>query len=184
MAYLVRNSETIYKGKVFGVRIDEVETHTGHIMRVDIVEHSGAVVLIPIDDNGLIWFVRQYRHPTGRIMLELPAGTLDPDEEPEACAVRECREEIGMTPGRLLSLGWVYLAPGYSTEVAHFFLAERLTPAQLKPDEHEDLQIECLSWDSILKMISEKELHDAKSLAGLFLTRAHLGKLASLSEVE
>jgi ADP-ribose pyrophosphatase len=184
MSYLVRNSDTIFKGEVFGVRIDEVETQTGHIMRVDIVEHCGAVVLIPIDDNGLVWFVRQYRHPTGRNVLELPAGTLDPHEEPEACAVRECREEIGMTPGRLLSLGWAYIAPGYSTEVAHFFLAEQLASAPLDPDEHEDLHIECLSWNRIIEMISEKELHDAKSLAGLFLARTHIDKLASLSEAE
>ena len=176
MSYRVLKSKTIFKGKVFRVRIDEVEIRSEHTMHVEIVEHRGAVVLIPIDDVGRIWFVHQYRHPTGETILELPAGTLRPDEEPEVCAVRECREEIGMAPGHLQPLGQAYLAPGYSTELAHFFLAENLTPAPLAPDENEDFRIECFSWDTILKMICEKELHDAKTLAGLFMARAYLRK--------
>ena len=176
MAYRVIQSETIFQGKVFGVRIDQVESPTGQTMRVDIVEHDGAVVLIPVDDDQRIWFVRQYRHPTGNKLLELPAGTLDPGEDPEKCAIRECREEIGMSPSYLVPLGGAFMAPGYSTEYLHFFLAGDLTPAPLTPDADEDLYVERLTWNEIMELIAGGELQDTKTLAGLFLAQDHLGK--------
>jgi ADP-ribose pyrophosphatase len=171
MEYRVMHSEKIFEGKVFDVRIDQVETPTHRKMRVDVVEHRGAVVLIPIDIEGRIWFVNQYRHATSQTLLELPAGTLDGDESPETCAVRECREEIGMAPGNLQSLGGGFLAPGYSTEFLHFFLATQLTPSPLAQDKHEDLQVQCLSWDETLERIHQRQLQDTKSLAGLFLAQ-------------
>jgi ADP-ribose pyrophosphatase len=171
MSYRVIHTKTLFQGKVFTVRIDQVEKPSGQIMRVDVVEHHGAVVLIPVDNEGKIWFVQQYRHPTGRRLLELPAGTLDPEEEPEACAVRECREEIGMSPGQLTPLGGTFLAPGYSTEYLHFYLAKNLQAAPLTPDHDEDLTIERLTWDEVLARITQGELEDAKSLAGLFLSQ-------------
>lgn len=174
MSYRVTDTETIYQGKVFTVRIDQVEKPSGQTMRVDVVEHHGAVVLIPVDDEGRIWFVQQYRHPTGKRLLELPAGTLDPEEEPEACAVRECREEIGMSPGQLIPLGGTFLAPGYSTEYLHFYLAKDLRAAPLTPDQDEDLSIERLTWDEVMARIAQGELEDAKSIAGLFLSQGFL----------
>jgi ADP-ribose pyrophosphatase len=171
MSYRVIHTETLFQGKVFTVRIDQVEKPSGQTMRVDVVEHHGAVVLVPVDDEGKIWFVQQYRHPTGKRLLELPAGTLDPEEEPEACAVRECREEIGMSPGQLIPLGGTFLAPGYSTEYLHFYLAKDLQAAPLAPDLDEDLTIERLTWDEVLARITRGELEDAKSLAGLFLSQ-------------
>ena len=176
MAYRVLQSETIFQGKVFRVRIDQVESPTGQTMRVDVVEHDGAVVLIPVDGDQHIWFVRQYRHPTGKTLLELPAGTLDPGEDPETCAVREFRDEIGMSPSYLVPLGGAFMAPGYSTEYLHFFLAGNLTPAPLTPDVDEDLYVERLAWEEIMELIAGGELQDTKSLAGLFLARDHLGK--------
>ncbi|NIM99645.1 MAG: NUDIX domain-containing protein, partial [candidate division Zixibacteria bacterium] len=163
--------ERIFKGKVFAVRIDQVEKSSGEMMRIDIVEHDGAVVLIPVDDEGRIWFVQQYRHPTGKWLLELPAGTLGPEEEPKACAVRECREEIGMSPGQLIPLGGTFLAPGYSTEYLHFYLAKNLHPAPLTPDHDENLKIERLTWDEASDRVIRGELEDTKSLAGLFMAR-------------
>ena len=179
MDYRVLQSESIFQGKVFGVRIDQVESPTGQTTRIDVVEHNGAVVMIPVDDDQRIWFVRQYRHPTGKVLLELPAGTLDPGEDPETCAVRECREEIGMSPSYLLPLGGAFIAPGYSTEYLHFFLARDLTPAPLTPDADEDLDVERLGWNEIMELIAEGELQDTKSLAGLFLARDHLEKVAT-----
>ncbi len=181
MAYRVLQSETIFQGKVFGVRIDQVESPTGQTMRVDVVEHGGAVVMIPVDDNQRIWLVRQYRHPTGKTLLELPAGTLDPGEDPKTCAVRECREEIGMSPSYLVPLGGAFMAPGYSTEFLHFFLVGDLTPAPLTPDADEDIYVERLTWDEIMELIARGELQDTKSLAGLFLARDHLRKAISPS---
>ncbi|HEY43508.1 MAG TPA: NUDIX hydrolase, partial [Anaerolineae bacterium] len=92
MTYRVMYTETVFQGKVFAVRIDQIEKPSGQTMRVDVVEHHGAVVLVPVDEEGRVWFVQQYRHPTGKWLLELPAGTLNPEEDPKACAVRECRE--------------------------------------------------------------------------------------------
>jgi ADP-ribose pyrophosphatase len=174
MNYRVTQTEKIYQGKVFAVRIDQVEKPSGETMSVDIVEHHGAVVLIPVDDEGRIWFVQQYRHPIGKWLLELPAGRLDPGEEPEACAVRECREEIGMSPGQLIPLGGTFLAPGYSTEYLNFYFAKDLQSAPLTPDHNEDLNIERLTWDEATDRIARGELEDAKSLAGLFLARDQL----------
>ena len=177
MAYRVLQSENIFQGKVFGVRIDQVESPIGQTMRVDVVEHEGAVVMIPVDEDQRIWFVRQYRHPTGNTLLELPAGTLEPGEDPKTCAVRECREEIGMSPSYLVPLGGAFMAPGYSTEYLHFFLAGDLTPAPLTPDTDEDLHVERFGWNEIMELIARGELQDTKSLAGLFLARDRLGKL-------
>lgn len=171
MNYRVTHTEKVFQGKVFAVRIDQVEKPSGETMRVDVVEHHGAVVLIPVDDEGRIWFVQQYRHPTGKWSLELPAGTLDPGEEPQACAVRECREETGMSPDQLIPLGGAFLAPGYSTEYLNFYLAKGLQRAPLTPDHNEDLKIERLTWDEATDRIARGELEDAKSLAGLFLVR-------------
>ncbi|HEY48040.1 MAG: hypothetical protein AMJ88_03560 [Anaerolineae bacterium SM23_ 63] len=171
MNYRVTHTEKVFQGKVFAVRIEQVEKPSGETMRVDVVEHHGAVVLIPVDDEGRIWFVEQYRHPTGKWLLELPAGTLDPGEEPEVCAVRECREEIGMSPGQLTPLGGTFLAPGYSTEYLQFYLAKDLRRAPLTPDHDEDLNIVRLTWDEATDRITRGELEDAKSLAGLFLAR-------------
>ena len=171
MPYHVLSSETVFQGKVFAVRIDQIEKPSGQTMRVDVVEHQGAVVLVPIDEEGKIWFVQQYRHPTGKWLLELPAGTLDSEEDPETCAVRECREEIGMSPGQLIPLGGTFLAPGYSTEYLHFFLAKDLQTAPLLPDHDEDLSIKRLTWDEAMDRIARGELEDAKSLAGLFLAQ-------------
>jgi ADP-ribose pyrophosphatase len=174
MSYRVKHTEQVFQGKVFAVRIDQVDKPTGETMRVDVVEHHDAVVLIPVDDEGRIWFIQQYRHPIGKRLLELPAGTLDPGEEPEVCAVRECREEIGMFPGQLTPLGGAFLAPGYSTEYLHFYLAKDLSEAPLTPDRDEDISIECLTWDEATTRIARGEFEDAKSLAGLFLARKML----------
>ena len=123
MEYKVRESRRVFDGKAFNVRIDLLYGPTGATSRVDIVEHPGAIALIPIDEQERVWLVRQYRHPAGEELLELPAGTLDPQETPAACASRECREEIGMAPGELIHLGGTFIAPGYSSEYLHFFLA-------------------------------------------------------------
>jgi ADP-ribose pyrophosphatase len=174
MDYSTKNSELIFQGKVFNIRVDEVEKIPGKTMRVDVVEHGGAVVILPIDDDTQIWFVDQYRYPARRRLLELPAGTLDPGEAPEDCARRECREEIGMSPDRLTHLGGLYLAPGYSTEFVQLYLAQDLTPAPLAQDEDEDIEITRLTVSEVKEQIKMGQIHDSKTLAGLFLAFQHL----------
>ena len=162
-------SERVFQGRAFGVRVDQLRRPDGEITRIDLVEHVGAVALLPVGQDGLIWFVRQYRHPAGKRLLELPAGTLEPGEPPEECARRECREEIGMAPGRLERLGGFYLAPGYSTEYLHVFMAADLQPSPLPGDEDEDLEIERLGLVQALQRMRRGEIEDAKSLAALLL---------------
>jgi ADP-ribose pyrophosphatase len=174
MNYVTKKSDLIFQGKVFNVHVDEVQKTTGKTMRVDVVEHGGAVVIFPIDEESLIWFVDQYRYPIGRRLLELPAGTLDPGEEPDACAIRECREEIGMSPNRLTHLGGLYLAPGYSTEFVQFFLAQDLTPSPLEQDEDEDIQLKRLNPKEVREWIERGQIHDSKTLAGILLAFQHL----------
>jgi ADP-ribose pyrophosphatase len=165
----VMKSEIVYQGKVFDVRSDEVRNPDGRMMQVDVIQHGGAVVLLPIDEKKRLWLVRQYRHPITESLLELPAGTIEPGEEPETCAYRECREEIGMAPGRLTKLGEFYLAPGYSSEKAILFLAEELTHAPLSPDDDEDLHVEKYTLNQLWELIATAQLKDGKTLASVLL---------------
>ena len=137
MRYETVHSEKKYAGKAFDVRRDEILLPDGQVAQLDIVEHVGAVTLIPLDETGAIWFVRQYRHATGKDLLELPAGTIEPGEPAEQCARREIREEIGMAARELKKVGEFFLAPGYSTEYMHVFLATGLYPDPLPGDPDE-----------------------------------------------
>jgi ADP-ribose pyrophosphatase len=175
MPYSVIHSEALFEGRTFRVRLDQVGRPDGRTMQVEVVEHPQAITLVPLDHEGNVWFVRQYRHACGKVMLELPAGTLEPGEDPAECAVRECREEIGMAPSRIEPLGGFYLAPGYSTEYIHLFLAAGLMPAPLAPDADEDLAVEKVPVSAIAGLIEAGTLEDAKSLAGLLMARRFLG---------
>ncbi|MGH2626884.1 MAG: NUDIX hydrolase [Anaerolineales bacterium] len=171
------SSEVLFRGSLLQLRRDQMLLPDGKTKALEIVVHPGAVAILPIDDQGRVWFVRQYRPATGESLLELPAGTLDPGESPEACAARECREEIGMAAGQLLPLGGFYLAPGYSTEYIHLFLAQELTSAPLLGDVDEEIELEVIPFGEIKDWIARGDLRDAKSLAALQLA-ADLGGLA------
>lgn len=179
MAKKILSSETVFQGKVFDVRVDQVELEAGHVARVDLVVFSGAVTLVPIDDHGDLVLVRQYRHPAGEELIEFPAGTLEPGEEPQACALRECQEEIGMRPGKLTSLAEIYLAPGYSTERNHIFLATDLTPSTLPQDEDEEISLVTYSPQALGRQISDGRIRDAKTIAAYFLAATYLSWGAS-----
>ena len=174
MKYQTLLSETAYQGKAFKVRRDQVSLPDGHIARLDIVEHVGAVTILPLDDKERIWFVRQYRHPAGQELLELPAGTLEPGEPPEACARREIREEVGQAAGKLRKLGEFFLAPGYSTETMHVFLATELHPDPLPGDHDEFINVEVYPRAEVFQMVLRGEIQDAKTLATLLLAQPWL----------
>jgi len=175
MPYRVTASEILFSGRVFEVRKDRVVLEDGRESSVDVVVHPGAVALIPIDSQKQVWFVRQYRHASGAELLELPAGTLERGEPPEKCAERECREEIGMSPGKLEPLGGFFLAPGYSTEFLRVYLATELRPDPRPPDPDERIQVERLNLGQVVELIRNGGLRDAKSLAALTLAADRLG---------
>jgi ADP-ribose pyrophosphatase len=171
MAFEIIRSERIYQGRVFGVRCDTVSLPNGKSVELDIVEHPGAVTMVPVDDQGNLWFVRQYRHAGGVELLELPAGSLEPGEPPEDCAYREVREEIGMAAGHIKKIGEFYMAPGYSTEFLQIYLATDLRPAPLPADDDEFLTVEAIPIRQVFAMVEAGQIHDCKTLASLYLAR-------------
>jgi ADP-ribose pyrophosphatase len=167
-------SKVIYRGRAFNVRKDEVRLPNGGTTNLDIVEHVDAVTILPLDDEGQIWLVRQYRHPAGIEILELPAGILDEVESPLSCAHREIQEEIGMGARRLEKIGEYFLAPGYSTEYMHVYLAMDLFPSVLPHDEDEFLSVVRYPLPRIFDAVRSGEIQDAKTLASLYLAQPFL----------
>jgi ADP-ribose pyrophosphatase len=177
MDFAVVRSEIVYHGHVFDVRQDQLRLPNGNLAQIDVVDHRGAVTMIPVDNQGQIWFIRQYRPAIQQVLLELPAGAAEIGEAPLASAKRELREETGMAAGNLQEIGSFFLAPGYSTEFMHIFLASDLQPAPLPADEDEYLKIEKVSARQAIHLAETGELQDSKSLFALFWSRPHLARL-------
>ncbi|BDG59948.1 NUDIX hydrolase [Caldinitratiruptor microaerophilus] len=171
------SSETMYESRVFRVHRDRVRLPGGLTVTREVVEHPGAVVMVPILDGGRVLMVRQFRYAAQETLLELPAGTLKRGEDPREAAQRELQEEVGYRAGRLTHLTSFYSAPGFCTELLHLYLAEELTPSKLDGDEDEDIEVEVLPIGTALERAIGGGLRDAKTLAGLFLAAAHLGVL-------
>lgn len=167
-------STTVYQGKVFNVSQDLIKLPDGEVHQIDLIQHLPAVTMLPVDNDGQIWFVRQYRHPAGRHLLELPAGVMDVNELPEVSALRELREEIGMGAQNLEHIGSFYLAPGYSTEYMHVFWASDLYPSPLPGDPDERIEIVKIPITQISNLIENGDVQDAKSLSTLFLAQKRL----------
>lgn len=175
MRFELLSTEYFYHGKAFSVRRDELRLPDDGLTKLDVVEHVGAVTILPLDDKGQVWFVRQYRHAAGLELLELPAGTLEDNEDPEDCARREIREEIGMRAGRILKVSEFFLAPGYSTEYMHVFLAQDLIHDPLPGDQDEFLSIERYPVSQVNTMLHNGEIRDAKTIAALYLAQPYIG---------
>ena len=167
-------SETIMQGRAFKIRRDHLKTPDGGETKFEIIEHGGSVIIIPVDADGTLLFVRQYRHAAGMDLLELPAGTRNGDEPYEDCAAREIREETGMEAGKLQKVGEFYLAPGYSTEFMAVYLATDLKHNPLKADDDEFLAVEKIPTGEAMQRAERGEIPDAKSLAALFLAKPYL----------
>ena len=174
MSLEIIQSTSVYKGRAFDVRTDEVRREDGGIMYLDVVEHQNSVTILPLDEYGNIWFVKQYRHPAGDYLLELPAGVIEVNETPEACAAREIREEIGMASNRLEQIGSFYLAPGYTTEYMYVFLARDLFANPLQADEDEFITIQKFPAPAAMRMAQDGEFKDVKSMGALLLARTFL----------
>lgn len=163
------NSERLFEGKVINLRRDTVFLPNGRTGTREVVEHPGAVAVVPVTKEGNIILVRQFRHPIQQIMLEVPAGKLDPGESPECCAVRELAEETGFRANKLRKLTSMYTTPGFSNEIIHVYLAEDLVESDMQPDDDEFIHTEVFTPTQLREMISCGELCDAKSLVALYL---------------
>jgi ADP-ribose pyrophosphatase len=174
MPFELIRSEVLLQGRAFKIRRDTLKTPDGRETKLEIVDHGGSVVILPVDDENNLLFVRQYRHAAGKDVLELPAGTRDEDEPYETCAAREIREETGMEAGKLQKIGEFYLAPGYSTEYMAVFLATDLKENPLQADDDEFLEVKKIPLKKAVGMAATGEVPDAKSLAALFLAKSYL----------
>ncbi|MBK8026449.1 MAG: NUDIX hydrolase [Chloroflexi bacterium] len=168
----IEHSELIYHGRVFDLSVVDVTLSNGKRAKREIITHPGAVAIAALDADDCLLMVRQYRSAAGRVLLEVPAGTLEPEEtrSPEECAVRELQEEAGFKPGSLQPLGGIYVAPGYTTEYIYLFLATDLTPSRLASDDDEMIEVVRVPFEEAMRMIETDEICDAKSIAAL--TRA------------
>lgn len=162
-------SETIYEGRVINLRKEEVQLSNGHIAQREIVDHHGAICVIPVGNDGKIMLVRQFRKPAEQALLELPAGSLEKDEDPLHCAHRELLEECGLKSANMTALFQCYLAPGYSSEYMYGFLAQELEQFQAQPEEDEILELESYSLKELLPMIEDGRIRDAKTICGVLL---------------
>ena len=162
-------SQEIYDGRVVSLRVDEIEVKSGLNVRREVVGHRGAVVIVPVDIEGRILWVRQHRWAAQRELLELPAGTLERGEEPEVTARRELIEEVDYAAATWKRLGGFYSAPGFCNEYLHAFLATGLTEAHADGDDDEDIEVVPLTLDESLALIERGEIEDAKSLAAMLL---------------
>ena len=167
-------SQIMLKGRAFDVRQDRVRLPNGRVMQLEIVDHPGAVVLVPVDDAGNIWLIEQYRHAAGVDLLELPAGGAETGEDAEECARRELREETGMSASAIQRIGEFYIAPGYSTEYLVIFLATGLRADPLTGDEDEFIQVKPTPIDQVFALANSGQIRDAKTLAALLLARPYL----------
>jgi ADP-ribose pyrophosphatase len=166
-------AQIVYKGRVFSVEVDTISLPNGRESELAIVRHRPSVVLIPVQDDGQIVMIRQYRHALARDIWELPAGNVNDGESPEAAAARECEEEIGQAPARVERLGSFYPTPGYCDEEMVFFRVSRLRPPAAdsphKPDDDEDITCRAMPPAEAKGMVARGEIIDLKTAYGLTL---------------
>ena len=149
------------------MRVDTVEKPGGRKTTREVVEHSDCVAVVVIDEQDNVLLVRQFRHAVGKFLLEIPAGGIDPGEEPSDCVRRELQEEIGYFPEKIDRLGGFYAVPGYGTEYLHCFLASQLVPSRLIAEDTEGIEVVRVSQGQMPQLIASGEICDAKSIAAL-----------------
>ena len=174
MNFKILKRENTYQSRAFNIQKVDLHLPDDRTVTYDLVDHNDSISIVPLDQDGNIWFVRQYRLGPDEILLELPAGVLEDGEPPEEGASREIREEIGQSAGQLILLGDFYLAPGYASERMFVFLATQLAHAPLDADDDEFLQLEAIPASEALQMAREGHFHDAKTIASLFLAEKYL----------
>ena len=168
------STKSIYKGKIFDVIESEIR-HDDIQYKREIVVHKGSCVIVPVFDDQTIAMVRQYRYAAEKFLLEIPAGTLNKDEDPEAGAARELEEEIGVTAGKIEKLTEFYVSPGFLTEKMFLYLATDLTQTEQRLEQDEILTVERQTIAEAFDLIRSGEIEDAKTIIGLILTGARFG---------
>mgnify|MGYP001058186143 CR=1 FL=1 len=163
------STQQAYHGRAVNLHVDTVEKPGGNKTTREVVEHSDCVAVVVLDDQNNVLLERQFRYPVGKSLLEIPAGGIDPGEEPIDCVRRELQEEIGYLPKKIEKLGGFYSIPGYGTEYLHCYLATDLMPSRLVAEDTEGIEIVRVPRSEIPQLIASGEICDAKSIAGLLV---------------
>ena len=159
------NSKRVYEGNIINVKIDEVLLKNGVKAQREVVEHKPAVAIAPVDAENNVLLVRQYRHPAKVDLLEIPAGIIEPGEEPEAAALRELQEEVGYTSRDLRLIFGFWTSPGFTDEYIYGFVARDLVPKRLPQDHDEDISVEKIPIARLQQLVRLGEIQDSKSIA-------------------
>lgn len=168
------STETLYKGRIFDVLLADIREGDAQYSR-EIVTHHGSAVIVPVFDDNTVALVRQYRHPAGKYLLEIPAGSLNEGEDPMQGAARELEEEIGVTAAKIEKLTEFYVSPGFLTEKMHLFLATGLTETAQMLESDEILTLHLYTFDQLSTMIQTGEIEDAKTIIGIMMASTKLG---------
>ena len=163
----ILNSHVVYSGGHIQVREDRIIEPAGHECSREIVVHPGAVCVVARPTPDEVILIRQYRHAASRELVEIPAGTLHPGEDPRECAIRELEEEAGYLAANMVERGRFWTTPGFTTEFMYLYEAAGLTKTEIHPDEDEVIEVDIVSRTKALQMIDDGRIQDAKSILGL-----------------
>jgi len=170
MNYKILESNILFSGKVFDLRVDKILYNSGNESVREIAVHPGGAVVVPVKDDGKLVMISQYRYPFEKYMIEFPAGKLEINEDPEICAFRELQEETGYTAGKLQKLGSIATTPGFCTEILHIFLATELTSGRHNREEGEyGMEVKEFTLGEIEEKIKHGEIFDSKSICGFYM---------------
>ena len=161
------SQETVYEGVIVNVRRDKARLMDGRITNREVVEHPGGVAVFAMDDQGRVALVRQYRYPIGEETLELPAGKLEPGEDPRDSGLRELAEETGLVPGTFEDMGCLYSSPGILAERIYLYFAKDLTQGPTHPDDGEFVETVWLPYQDLVDKARRGEIKDGKTLVGI-----------------
>jgi ADP-ribose pyrophosphatase len=162
------SSSRVYDGRVLNLRVDQITLRNGGTATREVVEHRGAAAIVPILQERSIVLIRQYRYAIATDLLEVPAGTIEPGEEPEHCAMRELEEETGYRSRQIQKIMEFYPVPGYGTEKIHVYLAMNLVKSEMRTEEDEQINLEILSLDNAIEKVRSGRIRDAKSICALY----------------
>ncbi|MEX0691233.1 MAG: NUDIX hydrolase [Gemmatimonadales bacterium] len=175
-------TRTVYEGRRINVTLDTVRTPRGDVIELEMVRHPGACAVVPLlentdGDDPVVLLIRQYRWAAGGTIWEIPAGVLEPGEDPANCARRELEEEAGATAGSIEKLSSIWTTPGFTDEVIHLFVAKDLTPVPTRHQADELIETAARPLSSVMSMIRDGEIRDGKSIVALlYLARFVLGR--------